>query len=312
MAILLNCGGGPQKPWREAFERALPGETIWDYPDIPDPNQVDYAIVWAHPPGELATFSNMKAVLSLGAGTEHFDADPNLPNVPIIRLDDPVMAQDMAHYALYWTIHAQRRFEDFRTYQARAEWRRHRTPPASAFRVLVLGLGIIGQQIAATLKGNGFDVAGWSRSPKHLDGIPTYVGDDLSDQLRQADVIVCALPINVSTRGFLGPERFAFCKPGAHLINVSRGAVVDEHALIETLNAGHMASAVLDVFESEPLHQAHPYWSNPKIHITPHISGMTKLETAVPIIAENIRRHQRGLQIGPVYDRARHNVAFSD
>ena len=172
MAIVLNCGGGPQDKWHDLLQAELPGDTVLDFPDVPEPDDIEYAVVWAHPHGDLRRYANLKAVFSLGAGTEHFDADPTLPDVPIIRLDDPVMAEDMALYALYWTIHAQRRFEAYRTYQSRSEWRRHRSPPAANYKVLVLGLGIIGQTIAKTLKQNGFDVSGWSRSPKHLDHIP--------------------------------------------------------------------------------------------------------------------------------------------
>ena len=294
MAILLNNDGIWHASWREALARHMPGRPVVDYPDIPDRAAIDYALVWKHPHGDLARYPNLKAIFSLGTGMDHFDGDTNLPDVPIFRLIDPAMAGDMALYALYWTIHFQRMFGTYLAQQRQAKWQRYTTPLAPDFKVTVLGLGTIGSEIAQLLARNGFDVSGWSRSPKILHGVKCLTGAaELSQELATSDVMVCCLPLNHSTRGFLGREILSQLKPGGHVINVSRGAVIDETALLDLLDSDHIAGAALDVFSVEPLPQVSRFWEHPKVYVTPHMSGATNPDTAVQIIAGNIKKFEK-------------------
>jgi len=295
MTILLNNDGFWHEQWRAAIEKYLPEHEIAEFPDVPAPDDIDYAMVWKHPHGDLINYRNLKAVFSLGSGVDHLDGDDNLPDVPIFRLIDPAMAEDMALYTLYWVIHFQRLFTTYRKQQLDSHWHRYPTPLAPDFKVCMLGLGAIGSQMALVLAKNGFDVTGWSRSRKDIDGINCIAGQTaVSEALGTTDVLVNCLPLNESTRYFLNHKTLSQLRPGATLINVSRGPVIDEAALLALLNAGHISGAALDVFETEPLPQNSPLWTHPNVHVTPHMSGATNPDTAVQIIAKDIEKFEGG------------------
>ena len=154
MAIMLNNNGHWHDVWLAAINAHMPDRTVYVYPDIPDPDVIEYALVWHHPAGELKRYKNLKAVMSLGSGVDHLDADDNLPDVPVFRLIDPAMADDMALYVLYWTIHFQRLFGTYRQQQTQACWQRYPTPLAPDTHVTVLGMGAIGSHIAKKLASN--------------------------------------------------------------------------------------------------------------------------------------------------------------
>ena len=293
--ILVNDDGRRAAEWIAALEVNLPGRQFIDFHDLEDPTKIDYAVVWNHPKGDLRRYPNLKAVLSMGAGTEHFDQDPNLPEAPIFRLVDGVMAEDMALYVLYWTIHFQRGLETYRKQQTSKHWQRYQAKVAADFHVTILGLGAIGQHIASKLAGNGFAVSGYASSKKDIPGVLSITDEAaLNAVMGVSDVVVNCLPLNDRTRGFLEAKRLTAIKVGASLINMSRGPIIDDEALLDALNSGQIASAVLDVFALEPLPENSPYWDHPKVHVTPHMSGMTNPETAAKIIAESIKTLERG------------------
>ena len=273
----------------------FPLETLYELGDAYNPDDITYAIVWNHPKGDLARYKNLKAVFSTGAGTEHFDQDPNLPNAPIFRLVDPNMAEDMALYALYWSLHFHRKFETYRTQQTAKKWERYATPPAHTFHICVLGQGAMGQFISEHLAKNKFKVSGWSRSPKDVDGVQSFSGETaLTDTLAETDVLISCLPLNDVTRGYLDKARLSALKHGAGFINISRGPIVETKALLDLLDTRHISAAVLDVFDQEPLDDNSPLWDHPNVHVTPHMSGMTNTQTAAKIIAENIAKVKSG------------------
>lgn len=302
MTILLNYQGGDNTPWAEALAQLLPGCTVHIYPDIPDRDEIEYAVVWHHPHGDLINYPNLKAVLNMGAGTDHLEADPGLPDVPVVRLLDPDVGNDMAQYVVYWAMHFHRRFEDYRAQASRGEWLGHEVPRTAEYRVSVLGLGLIGTEIVNRLALSGFKAQGWSRSQHRIDNVTTWHGaEGLADILASTDVLVNCLPLNRHTRHLLNDESLSLLPRGAHLINVSRGAVVHDEELVRLLQNGHIAGAALDTFAEEPLPQAHPYWSMPNVFVTPHISGSTYPKSAARPIADNIRRMQRGEAPFPIY-----------
>lgn len=304
MAILLNNNGERHADWKRALAAYLPRHDVIEYENISNPDEIDYAIVWKHPKGDLRRYPNLKAVLSTGAGTEHFDTDPNLPDAPIFRLIDMAMAEDMALYALYWILHFQRGFESYREQQSAQIWRRHPSPTASEYKICFLGLGAIGTVIATKIAQNGFEVTGWSRSPKNIEGVKSIAGEEaLLNAIGSTDVLISCLPLNTSTRGFLNHDRLSRLKSDASIINISRGPILESRALQELLDNGHISAACLDVFDKEPLPKASPLWSHPKIHITPHMSGATNPETAVKIIAESILKLERGETPDHIYHR---------
>ncbi|NNC36119.1 MAG: glyoxylate/hydroxypyruvate reductase A [Acidimicrobiales bacterium] len=296
MAILLNNDGHWHDKWRAAILKYLPGRPIVEYPNVPEPDAIEYAFIWKHPAGDLEKYPNLKAVFSLGSGVDYLDAFPILPDAPMFRLIDPAMAEDMALYTLYWVIHFQRLFGIYQTQQKQAHWARYPTPLAPAFKVTMLGLGAIGSHIAQVLAKNGFDVSGWSRSPKDIEGVKCIHGEDaLFDNLPQTDVLVCCLPFTKTTYEFLSLSVLSKLKKGGALINISRGAVINEEDLLTLLDSGHIGGAALDVFHTEPLPRNSPFWQHPNVHVTPHMSGATNPDTAVQIIAKELADFENGI-----------------
>ncbi len=295
MTILLNNDGHWHDQWRRAIERYIPGRSVIEYPDVIDPAVIEYALIWKHPPGDLERYPNLRAVFSLGSGVDYIDAYPTLPDAPIYRLIDINMADDMALYTLYWVIHFQRQLGLYAHQQSQAEWRRYVTPLAPDYKVCVLGQGAIGGHIGQVLSRNGFDVYGWSRNPKSIEGVKLVSGETgLSTTLPEMDVVICCLPMTDKTRGIIDKNLLAQVKSGAAFINVSRGAVVNEPDLLDALDKGQLAGAALDVFVSEPLPADAPFWTHPKVYVTPHMSGATNPDTAVQIIAENMALIEKG------------------
>ena len=296
MAILLNNDGHWHDKWRFAIERYIPGHKVVEYPDVSDAAAIKYALVWKHPAGDLERYPNLKAVFSLGSGVDYLDAFPALPDAPIFRLIDPAMADDMALYTLYWVIHFQRLFGTYAKQQDKAHWARYPTPLAPEFKVCVLGQGAIGSHISKALAQNGFDVTGWSRSPKSIPGITGVYGDTgLEAVLPETDALVCCLPYTQATYEILDLAVLSKLKKGGAVINVSRGAIIQEDDLLTLLDSGHIGGAALDVFHTEPLPKNSRFWSHANVYVTPHMSGATNPDTAVQIIAKDIESFESGI-----------------
>lgn len=310
MSILLNNSPYDNGPWVYYLNKYLPSMDVWVYPEVPDPNKVKYAAIWDHPANDLERYPNLCAILNLGAGMDLIDKMPSLPRVPIVRLVDPEVGTDMAQYTLYWVLHFQRNFEPYRRYAAQREWHRIEYVTSLNYRVLVVGLGLIGTQIAEYLAANRFAVTGWSRNPKQVDGVTCVNGDDgLNTALAETDVVVNCLPYNSSTEGFLNEHKLGQLPKGANVINVSRGAVIDEAALIAALESKHIGAAALDVFVTEPLPQESPLWTMPNVFVTPHMSGATFARSACRTLADNIERLEAGEEAFPLYVPPQHQDA---
>ena len=254
-----------------------------------------YAVVWL-PPAELFTVeSDLRAVLNAGAGVERLLAMPSLPpDLPVLRLVDAGMAPKMAEYVCFFVARITRGLDRFGGPQAVRDWNVDRprgTPPT----VGVLGLGAIGAQIAQAVRLFGYPVRGWSRTAKTMAGVESFVGAGALDAfLSGTQILVDALPLTDETRDLLDRARLAQLPTGAHLINVGRAGTIVDDDLLALLDSGHLAGAVLDVFRTEPLPADHPFWNNPKVTVTPHLSGPTPREPAAQQIAQAIARLERG------------------
>jgi glyoxylate/hydroxypyruvate reductase len=285
------------EPWRQALAEELPELEFQLWPDeVSSPDEIDYALVWKPPVGELKRYPNLKAILSLGAGVDHLAADPSLPNdVPVSRLVDRCLTQGMSEYMLYWVLHYHRNFGDYATMRAQNEWRHIPQEDPRRRRIGLLGLGELGSDAAQKLAMLEFDVAGWSRTPKSLPGVTSYHGPDgLKPFLARTDILICLLPMTDATRGIINADTLAQLPQGAVLINGARGAHVVDQDLLAALDSGQLSAATLDVFHTEPLPADHPYWSHPKVVMTPHMASLTIAHSAAAYVAENIRRIERG------------------
>ncbi len=294
--LAFYSGPDPFEPWRDALAPLLGDAVRIEEADmVSDPEAVRFALVWMPPEGFFARFPNLELVINLGAGVDRLVARDDLPDVPVTRLSDPDMARMMAGFALFATLRHARDIPHFEAAQARAEWAYRHPRPAGEISVAVLGLGELGALAATEIARQGFETHGWATGPKDLPGVTVHHGEDaLRPLLVRSDIVLCMLPLTPRTRGRLDAAAFAAMKTGAAFINLSRGEVVDEEALIEALRSGRLSGATLDVFASEPLPPDSPLWTLPGVLITPHLASVALPRSAAPQIAANIRAVQRG------------------
>ena len=285
--------------WSGALMAACPEMTLLRH--APDPAAID-AIIYA-PGGEiddLTPFVNARLVQSLWAGVERIVANPTLTQ-PLARMVDPGLTRSMAEYCTGWTMRAH--LEQDR-YRQDGVWRNGQIPPLASERpVTILGMGALGQAVAAMLAPIGFPLTGYSARGRPVPGVK--VTRDLDAALGSAQILIALLPDTADTRGLLDADRLALLPRGATLINAGRGSLVDEQALIAALDGFGLARAVLDVFTVEPLPPEHPFWSHPQITVTPHIAAETRPATAAQVVAENLRRAMAGEPILHLVDRER-------
>ena len=294
-AVLLSAGDDPAA-WRDAFVRAMPELELAIGMDVPDPETVTAALVWKPPPGALARFPNLRLIHGLGHGVDYLFDDPELPpGVPIVRLVDPELVAQMSEYVCATALWWHRRFDQYHALQRARRWQQLAPEPTAACRVGILGLGAIGAHCACRLAMLGFTVHGWSRQPKQLDGIVCHHGaEGLDACLSASHILVCVLPLTTETAGIIDAANLAKLPQGGCFVNVARGGHVVEADLLAALDNGQLSAAMLDVCAEEPAPPDHPFWTHPKVRLTPHVAGLTMPETAAPVIADNLRRLANG------------------
>jgi glyoxylate/hydroxypyruvate reductase len=305
MRIVLQTAAANAEEWHSALLAALPEAEIALWPHCLA--RVDYALVW-RPPAELfARLPRPKAFFNLGAGVDALLALPGLPgDIPVIRLEDAGMAAQMVEYVMLAVLAAYREWPIYAEAQRNSCWQPRPHVAKSDFGIGLLGLGVLGQAIAGALAPLGFPLAGWSRTPKSIAGVRTFAGNaELASFLAASRVLVCLLPATADTRDLLDRTRLSQLPEGASFVNVARGDIVVESDLIALLDAGHLRHATLDVFRTEPLPTAHPFWRHARVTVTPHVSAATLVADSVGQIAAKIRRLEEGLPVTGAIDRGR-------
>ncbi len=294
MNILFAAQKEKPEFWLPLLQKALPGERFFAWPDN-NGGDIDVALVATHPKGALGGLPKLRLIQSLWMGVENIVADPDLPRgVPVARLIDPGMVAAMGETVIACVLDWHRHFYSYRSFQEQKIWKRRRQFLASDRTVGILGLGELGGSIAQKLRAMDFNVAGWSRRPKQLDGVDCST--DLEAVVRRSDALVCLLPLTEQTRGIVNSKILSLIRKDGCLINVARGGHVVVPDLLAALDSGHLAHAYLDVFEPEPLPPESPLWAHPGITLTPHIAALSEPRTSVGKIAENIERLRRGEQ----------------
>lgn len=292
--------------WRDALATEFNVFRFSVGDDVIDPETVDVAIVWTLPEAGFARFANLRAILSLGAGINQFDPRQLPTHVPVARLVDAGLTRMMIDYAKTAVYRYHRKFHLFERRTRDRSWIYIPPTLTALTSVGILGLGELGGEIAAALKGEGFEVLGWSRTEKKLDGVETFTGGDgLAAMVGRSDVLINVLPLTDATRHILCRELFSHFKEGMCLINMGRGMHVVEADLLDAIDAGKIDAATLDVSTVEPLPDHHPFWNHPDILITPHVAGTSLPMTAVANIAANIRRAMAGERLTQQVDFAR-------
>ncbi len=288
-----------------ALQQQLPDVAIEVWPQLHNPAAVDFAVLWKQPAGVVAALPNLKALQSFGAGVDSILSDSSLPaNLPLARIVDPHLTASMLQYLDTVLNYYRLRFDEFSNNQQQQLWKPR--SPRKIQQICLLGLGELGAAAAQHFAALGYQVSGWAGSQRHISGVLCFAGaEQFAAAVKEADVLICLLPLTPATENLLNEARLQQLKTGAILINVARGAIVDDEALLAALRSGQLAAACLDVFRTEPLPAAHPFWNAPGVLLTPHISAVTNADTAVAQIAENYRRVQAGLPMVNQVDRTR-------
>jgi glyoxylate/hydroxypyruvate reductase A len=292
--------------WRAALNRHLPDLDIRIAPETGDPLDIRYALVWKPPVGFFAPFKNLDLVINLGAGVDSLLGRTDLPDVPITRLTDPNMARMMSSFVQMAVLRHSRDIAKFVRAQRRGVWDYIHPRDPATISVGVMGLGELGGRAAADLARHGFQVHGWSRTPKQIEGVSCTAGEAALDPfLAKCEILVCLVPLTPETTGLMNAKRFAALPRGAAFVNVARGAVVNEPDLIAALQSGQIGEATLDVFMTEPLPEGHPFWAMDQVLITPHVASIAPPNSAAAEIAANIRRIRAGEPVAHRVDPAR-------
>ncbi len=310
MEILFFDNDPNQPLWRGAFLSELPDAVLRTWvPGSASDNVApcDYAICWKPPAEFFAGQHKLKAIFNLGAGVDAIIHAAGVPeSVPMIRVDDAGMAAQMEEYVAWCALHFCRRFDEYAYEQSQGRWTKFPPRARSTFPVGVMGLGVLGERVATYLSGMGFPVLGWSRTQKTIDGVDCFAGDaELPDFLGGLSMVVCMLPLTDATRGILNLANLSCLPAGAYVVNVARGEHMVEGDLLQLLNSGHLAGAVLDVFAPEPLAAESAMWRHPKVIVTPHISARTLMEETMLQIVGKIRALERGETVAGMVDRTR-------
>ena len=288
--ISIKLEGETAEHYIREMRRLDPRLEIREWPDIGNPEDVDIAMVWKMPHGELAKFPNLKLIISMAAGVDHVLSDPDRPEgVPIVRVTDPYMARSMGHWFLMNILRLHRETAHYDKLRSQKIW-----PPEIAFdtdsvSVGILGLGYLGVHVAQMLKAVGLRVQGWSRTEKNLDGIHSFSGSaGLDHMLSTTNYLACLLPNTPATEGIMDLSVFNKMPRGSYVLNAGRGSQLVEPDLLDALNNVQIKGAALDVFETEPLPKDHPFWTDPRILLTPHHAAEVFLPAAAKIFLKNI------------------------
>lgn len=295
MTLLFKVADERAHVWKALFAEHAPDIDVRFWPDIGDPAQVRYFAAW-QPPADLhERFPNLEVVFATSAGVDQFNLEQLPEHIAVVRMLDPGIAQGIAEYVGFSVLSLHRDIPDYLQQQQNHVWQTNALTAASKRRVGVMGLGNLGLTALDVLRPFGFALSGWSRTLKNLPGVTCYGGaEQLPEFLGQCDILLCLLPLTPETTGILNADTFAALPKGAKLINLGRGGHLVEADLLAAVDSGQIGHAIVDVLNEEPPTQDHPFWSHPKIWVTPHVGAMTDPRTAFEVLLGNVRRHERG------------------
>lgn len=263
--------------WVPVLNEVFKGRDFRVWPDVGNVQEIHYLISWKLHDGDAGSYPNLKAVLALGAGVNQYIGHPEMPRgSQLVRMIDPLLDRGMAEYIASYVLRFHRDHDMLDACAVKKEWHDYTPLLAAQRRVGFMGLGKMVQAAIDLLRPFGFQIKGWSRTQKEIDGADCSAGPQgLKNFLAQTDILVCLLPLTTETENILNHKTLSLLPRGSFLINAGRGKHLVEEDLIPLLESGHIARAALDVFRKEPLESDHPFWTHPKIHVTPHVAAVT-------------------------------------
>jgi glyoxylate/hydroxypyruvate reductase len=314
LALLVHGGTENWSPerWKRRFDEVCSDRPVRLLPNADcDPAEIHYAAVWKPAPGELAAFPNLRVIFNLGAGVDALVADTSLPRVPLVRVAVGDLTSRMTEYVVLHVLMHHRQELYLRACQRENRWAPKVQWPAGAISVGIMGLGTLGTNAAEALRQLGFRVCGWSRSAKQIGGIKCFHGNTQIDAFLQAtDILVCLLPLTPDTQQILDRGLFARLNRTSPLgapilINAGRGGLQNEADILACLDDGTLGGASLDVYAIEPLPADSPFWTHPRVVLTPHNAADTDADEISKYVARQIERFEAGGALENVVDPAR-------
>ena len=308
--ILLSLTGWDHGVWLDELNRAAPDRETVLLPESESDPSIHYAVVWKPQRGVLSKLANLKAIFSLGAGVDHVMGAPDLPDVPVVRVVSPDLTARMSEYVVWQVLDHHRLGPLYRAQQQARIWEEDRNQKAAGeITVGVMGLGELGRDAARKLGALGFRLTGWSRTMRDIPGMTCYAGDDgFAPFLASADIFVVLLPLTPDTAGLLNRDCFARMRTdtafgGPVLINAGRGGLQIEDDILAALESGQLSAVSLDVFRQEPLNPQSPFWSHPRVTITPHAAAASMPASLIGSMVSQMDAHDRGEPLVNVVDR---------
>lgn len=295
MRLLFQSDTADPELWSAALKAEMPELDIRVWPETGDPGEIDMMLVYRLPPEGLANYTRLKFIQLISAGADQLRGVSIPDHIAVARLIEPGQISGMVEYVTHAVLHYHRGFHIYQRQQNAGIWREHPRIAASARKVGVIGLGALGAPVACALKQQGFDVCGWSRSQRSIEGIEVFAGSaGMARFLAACEIVVAILPLAPETVGMFDHAFFAAMRPGSCFINVGRGVQVDTDALIRALVSNKLGGATLDVLASEPVPPEHPAWTTPNLRLTPHIATSANAVSAAPEIIANFHKVLQG------------------
>ena len=296
-----------------ALEGAFPGREVINLGlaenagrDLKDAH---YAVVWKPDPSLFARAEDLKVIFSGGAGVDHILSAQGLPDLPMVRFVDRSLTDRMSEWVVLQCLSHLRHTLDYAAFQRACHWEElDPQPEARDLTVGVMGLGVLGLDAVRKLKVMGFNVVGWSRSQKDIDGVKTYDADGMDAFLAATDILVGLLPLTPQTTGIFDARLFSKMRQGGALgkpvfINAGRGGSQVEADIVAALQNGILGAASLDVFASEPLSAQSPLWTMDNVVITPHAAASSDIRALFAHVDAQITRFERGESLQHLVDR---------
>lgn len=312
MALLIAFQGISPDSFVSLLREYKPDIDVRVWPDTGDVEDIKYLLAWKPPQEAMTACPNLEAIFSIGAGVDHILGLKDIPDVPLVRFVDPNLTMRMSEYVCLNVLMHHRRILDYRQHQARKEWQNwSQQPGANEVRVGVMGLGVLGQDAAKKLVMLGYQVAGWSRSRKLVEGIECFSGEEGMDAfLARTDILVSLLPFTPDTKAMLDAALFARLAkdgqlPGPVLINAGRGGSQVEADILAALESGDLWAASLDVFEEEPLPSSSALWTHPRVIVTPHNASISDNRAVCRYVLAQLERQKNGQPLENIVDAKR-------